>query len=167
MTFRTVHQDECPQIEKAAGSYNSVYPVYQRIIPALYAYEVCSYLNLIYKQIHSIASMPDYYSLHATENDEMSILSTLSVLSYNLSYELNRLEKVKEDREPWGFNKAYRHYFDTIIEELEAFKDAVEQDSSIESDYIITMVEFLDKLILKGFAELTKAYPEHGFYIKK
>lgn len=163
MTFR---QDECPQLEKAAGSYNSVYPVYQRIKPALYAYEVCRYLNLIYKQIHSIASMPDYYSLHATENDEMSILSTLSVLSYNLSYELNRLEKVKEEREP-GFNKEYRHYFDTITEELEAFKDAIEQDSSIEPDYIITMVKFLNKLILRGFAELTKAYPEHGFYIKK
>ena len=161
MTFRTVHQDEIPQIDV----YDTFNQLYEYITPSLHAFNVCIHLNLLYKRIHSIASMPIFYNSHTAAKYEVSILYTLSILSYNLSYELNRLEKAKEEHEP-NFNKKYHHYFDAIIEELKDFKDVIDKDPSIEQDYIITMTEFLNKLILKGFAELTKTYPEHGFYIK-
>ena len=89
----------------------------------------------------------------------------LSVLFFNLSYELNCLEKIKEEKEH-VFKKEYRHCFETAIEELKCLKNVIDQDHTIESNYIITMVDFLNKLILRGFTELTKTYPEHGFYIK-
>ena len=56
--------------------------------------------------------------------------------------------------------------FETAIEELKGLQDVIDKDHTIEQNYIITMVDFLNKLILKGFTELTKTYPEHGFYIK-
>lgn len=84
---------------------------------------------------------------------------------FNLSYELNCLEKIKEENEH-VFKKEYRHCFETAIEELKGLKNVIDQDHTIEPNYIITMVDFLNKLILRGFTELTKTYPEHGFYIK-
>ena len=161
MTFRTVYQDEFTQID-VTDTFNQLY---KHITPSLHAFNVCIHLNLLYKRIHSIASMPIFYNSHTAAKYEVSILYTLSILSYNLSYELNCLEKVKEEH-GHGFKKEYRHYFETAIEELKGLKDVIDKDHTIEPNYIITMADFLNKLILRGFTELTKTYPEHGFYIK-
>lgn len=157
MTFRTVYQDEFTQID-VADTFNQLY---EYITPSLHAFNVCIHLNLLYKHIHSIWKMPIYYSSCISKAGE----HVLSVLFFNLSYELNCLEKVKEEHEH-GFKKEYRHYFETAIEELKGLKDVIDKDHTIEPNYIITMADFLNKLILRGFTELTKTYPEHGFYIK-
>ena len=157
MTFRTVYQDEFTQMD-VADTFNQLY---EYITPSLHAYNVCIHLNLLYKRIHSIWKMPIYYSSCISKPGE----HVLSVLFFNLSYELNCLEKIKEENEH-VFKKEYRHCFETAIEELKGLKNVIDQDHTIEPNYIITMVDFLNKLILRGFTELTKTYPEHGFYIK-
>ena len=88
-------------------------------------------------------------------------INSLTYVSFNLIYELSRLEKAKAEYEP-DFKKEYRYYFETIIEEL----SALEKDHTLESEYTKSIKALCDKLIFKGFDILSQVYPEHGFYIK-
>ena len=99
--------------------------------------------------------MPTYISGSSME------INSLTYVSFNLIYELRRLEKAKEEYEP-NFKKDYRYYFETIIEEL----SALEKDHTLESEYTKSIKALCDKLIFKGFDILSQVYPEHGFYIK-
>lgn len=141
MDFRTAHQDKWPH-GVVIGSRT----------PPEFAFQTCNFLNMLYSNIHYSDNMPNYSSGSSM---------TISVVSHNLKYELSRLEKVKAEYEP-NFKKEYRHYFETIMEEL----TILEKDNTPESDYTKSVKELCDKLIFKGFDILSKTYPEHGFYIK-
>ena len=144
MEFRTAHQDKWPN-EVIIGSRT----------PHEFAYQTCYFLNMLYSNIHFSDNMPTYISGSSME------INSLTYVSFNLIYELRRLEKAKEEYEP-NFKKDYRYYFETIIEEL----SALEKDHTLESEYTKSIKALCDKLIFKGFDILSKVYPEHGFYIK-
>ena len=158
MDFRTAYQDEDTQTAYGSNSFEAKW---DHISGKLHAYNVCSYLNTLYKRAHYSSTMPVFYS----SSISVAGVSVLGVLSFNIAHELNCLEVAKEESEP-GFKKEYRYYFDSAIEELEKLKTAIEEDLTVESDYIKEIEDFCDKLILKGFELLSKTYPEHGFYIK-
>lgn len=157
MDFRTAYQDEDTQTAYGSNSFEAKW---DHISGKLSAYNVCSYLNTLYKRAHYSSTMPIFY----TSSCSVPGASVLSILSYNLTFELGHLEKSKEESEP-GFKKEYRYYFDSAIEELEKLKVAIEDYLTVEEDYIKEIEDFCDKLILKGFEILSKTYPEHGFYI--
>ena len=158
MDFRTAYQDEDTQTAYGSNSFEAKW---DHISGKLHAYNVCSYLNTLYKRTHYSSTMPVFYSSSCT----VPGASVLDILSYNLTFELGHLEKSKEENGS-DFKKDYRYYFDSAIEELEKLKTAIEEDLTVESDYIKEIEDFCDKLILKGFELLSKTYPEHGFYIK-
>ena len=157
MDFRTAYQDEDTQTAYGSNSFEAKW---DHISGKLSAYNVCSYLNTLYKRAHYSSTMPIFYSSSLSAAG----VSVLDVLSFNISHELTRLEVIKEESDP-GFKKEYRYYFDSAIEELEKLKAAIEDYLTVEEDYIKEIEDFCDKLILKGFELLSKTYPEHGFYI--
>ena len=141
MTFRTAHQDDWPN-GVVIGSHT----------PQEFAFQTCNFLNMLYRNIHYSDNMDTYSSGSSM---------VISVVSRNLKYELNRLEEAKEEQEP-NFKKDYRHYFETIMEELSDLETIHPLE---DSDYARSIKALCDKLIFKGFDVLAKTYPEHGFYI--
>ena len=139
--FRTAHQDNWPH-GVVIGSHT----------PPEFAFQICNFLNMLYRNIHYSDNKPIYSSGSSM---------VISVVSHNLKYELSRLEKVKAESDK-NFKTEYRYCFETIMEKL----SALEKNHTPESDYTKSIKSLCDKLIFKGFDMLDETYPEHGFYTK-
>ena len=80
MEFRTAHQDKWPH-GVVIGSRT----------PPEFAFQTCYFLNMLYSNIHFSDNMPTYISGSSME------INSLTDVSFNLIYELRRLEKAKEE----------------------------------------------------------------------